>query len=271
MIKRAIIGGGATLVVALFFFGRDLASYVSTSAGYVKESVTNSVPVEFQIDRARTMIKDLVPEIRKNMHIIAKEEVEVERLQKQIGDAQANLAKDKNEVLRLKADLSSGKGLFHYAGRQYSTKQVKTDLANRFERYKTNEATLASLEEIHKARQKSLEAARQKLEGMLAARRQLAVEVENLEARVQMVAAAQTTSNYNFDDSKLGRVKELIGDLKTRLDVAERMVNVEGTFRDEIPLDQTAPENIVDQVSEYFEKSPGQPHVEPAAEELAQH
>jgi chromosome segregation ATPase len=223
--------------------------------------------MDFQIDRARGMIQDLVPEIRKNMHIIAKEEVEVERLEKQIADAQTNLDKDKGELMRLKTDLASGKDQFRYAGRNYTTDQVKLDMANRFERYKTNEATLASLQEIHHAREKSLDAARQKLEGMLAAKRQLAVQVENLQARVQMVAAAQTTSNYNFDDSKLGRVKELLSDLKTRLDVAERMVKAEGSFHDEIPLDQPAPENIVEQVSEYFDHQKAQPKVK----ELAQH
>lgn len=267
MIKKAVIGAGITLFVGLLFFGRDVFSYVRTSAGYVKDTVTDSVPMEFQIDRARGMIQDLVPEIRKNMHVIAKEEVEVERLQKQIADAEANLARDKGDLMRLKADLGANRSLFRYAGRDYSADQVRLDLANRFERYKTAEATLASLQEIHRARQKSLDAARQKLEGMLAAKRQLAVEVENLQARLQMVAAAQTTAEYNFDDSKLGRVKELLGDLKTRLDVAERMVNAETSFHDEIPLDQAAPENIVEQVSEYFDRHDARPK----SKELAQH
>jgi len=114
-----------------------------------------------------------------------------------------------------------------------------------FERYKTSEATLESLKEIRNARQKSLVAARQKLEGMLASRRQLQVEVENLEARLQMIAAAKATSNYQFDDSRLGRVKELVSNLRSRLEVAEKLVNAEVYYHDEIPLDKVAPENIV--------------------------
>lgn len=255
MIKKTIVGLAVALMVGLFCFGRDLVSYVRTSTGYLKEAVNDAVPTEFQIQRARGMIKDLIPEIRKNMHIIAKEEAEVERLGQQIADAQANLAKDKDEMLRLKADLTSGKDTFQYGGRTYTASQVRTNLANRFERYKTAEATLASLREIQKARQKSLDAAREKLDAMMAAKRQLAVEVENLEARLQMVAASQAAVNYNFDDSKLGRVKELVADLKTRLDVAERLVNAEGTYQDDIPLDKPAPENIVQQVTEYFAHS----------------
>jgi hypothetical protein len=105
---------------------------------------------------------------------------------------------------------------------------------------------------MHQARQRSLEAARQKLEGMLAAKRQLEVDVEHLEARLKMVEAAQTTSDYKFDDSQLSRAKELVSDLRTRLDVAEKLVNTEDYLRDEIPLTESAPENIVEEVTEYL-------------------
>ena len=165
------------------------------------------MPVDFEIDRARQMIQDLVPEVRKNMHVIAKEEVEVQRFEEQIANSEAKLAKEKEQILRLKTDLGTVKDTYQYGGRSYTAAEVKTDLANRFERYKTFEATLSSLKQVRDARVKSLAAARQKLEGMLAQKRQLAVEVENLQARSQMVVAAQATSNYQFDDSELGRAR----------------------------------------------------------------
>lgn len=256
MVKKGIIGAAVAFALAGFFFGRDAWSYVSTSAGWVKNSVRGNVPIEFEIERARKMVKDLVPDIRANMHVIAREEVEIAKIDRQIADGESRLAKDRDGLMRLRDDLSSAKQEFRYAGRCYTAEQVKLDLANRFERFKTSEATLSSLREIHSARERSLEAARQKLEGMLAAKRKLEVDVENLEARLKMVEAAQTTAEYNFDDSRLSRVKELIGDLRTRLDVAEKMVNAEGAFHDEIPLDSKAPEHIVDEVTQYFEASP---------------
>ena len=257
MIKRIIFSTVGLGLLGTFFFGRSAASYVSTCWARVTDSVEQSVPVEFQIDRARKMVKDLVPDIQRNMHVIAKEEVEVDQLEQQIAVSEQKLAKDRAELMRLKADASSSQDHFTYAGRTYTLAQVKSDLANRFERFKTSDATLVSLREMHSARQKSLDAARQKLEGMLAAKRQLEVDVENLEARNKMVEVAQTTSNYQFDDSQLGRVKELVTDLRTRLQVAEKMVNAESSLRDEIPLDQTTPANIVDQVGQYFTADQG--------------
>lgn len=254
MIKKAILGTAVTLVLALVFVGRDAVSYVRTSLGYVKDSVHETVPIGFQIDRARQMIRDLEPEVRKNMHLIAKEEVEVEKLQRQVNDLEARLTKEEEELKKLHADVKSGKKSFEYGGRKYNAEQVRADMASRFDRLKTGQATLKSLREIHAARSKSMDAARQKLEGMLAARRQLKVDVENLEARMHLIAAAQTTSSYTFDDSQLGRVKELLSDLRTRLDVTERLVGTEATYHDEIPVSEQAPANIVEQIGEYFAK-----------------
>ena len=270
MIRKTLVGAAGFGLLAVLFFGRDAVSYVSTSFNCVKDSVKSSVPVEFEIERARRMVKNLVPDIRKNMHVIAQEEVEIERLDKEIARTEKTLTQEKAEIMKLKDDLATKKPAYHYGGRMFTVAHVRVDLANRFERYKTHDATLASLCEIQSARRASLDAARQKLENMLAAKRQLEVDVEQLEAQYKMVEVAQTLSEHNIDDSQLGRVKELIADIRTRLKVAERLAAtpiVDG----EIPVStQSETENIVDQVTEYFsteaDGEPTQVAEAPAAE-----
>ncbi len=252
MIRRTVFSLAGLTLLSVLFFGRDAVSYVHTSAGMVKDSVKNAVPLSFELDRARKMVKNLVPDIRKNMHVIAQEEVEVDRLATQIAASEIKLEKDRGELAKLNSDAACKLASYEYGGRTYTLGQVKNDLANRFERFKTSDATLASLKDIQTARKKSLDAARQKLEGMLATKRQLEVEVENLDARLKMIEVAQTTSNFNFDDSQLGRAKELVSDLRTRLNVTERMLSVEGDLHDEIPVSASQSENIVDQVTEYL-------------------
>src|SRR3990172_4435216 len=127
MIKKAllvVIGLGITTLV---LFGSDAASYVSTSYHRLTSSVQESVPVEFQIDRARQMVRDLEPEIRRSMHVIAKEEVALEQLDQQIGQNQNKADKDKSDILRLQADLGHGKDLYRYASRTYTNDEVKLD------------------------------------------------------------------------------------------------------------------------------------------------
>ncbi len=252
MCKKIVMAATGLCLVLGLFFGRDAASYVSTSVGWVKDSVKESVPPEFELERARRMVKELVPDIRKNMHVIAQEEVEVARLEREISATETALVKDKSDLSRLSGDLKTQPVSFNYGGREYSEEQVKRDLKARFDRYRTKEATLESLKEIHEARLTSLQAAQNKLAGMQTAKRQLEVDLQNLEAKLKMVEAAQTTCDYNFDDSRLSRCKELVSDLRTRLDVAQRLVDAEGTEIGEIPLDETVSGDIVAEVDDYL-------------------
>jgi chromosome segregation ATPase len=255
MIRKTLFVAAGFVLLGLFVFGRHAASYVGTAAGWARDGIKDSVPIAFEIDRARNMVKNLQPEIQKNMHVIAKEEAEVERLQQQIAKAAKKLDKDKEELARLNSDAKSGKKEFHYCGRIYTVSQVTADIANRFERVKTADATVGSLNEILAARQQGLAAGRQKLEAMLEARQQLLAKIENLEARKKMIEVAQASNAYSFDDSKLGQVKELVDDLQTRIEVAEKLVSVEGSFHHQIPLDETVDEDVIEQVAQYL----GQP------------
>ncbi len=252
MLKKSILAGSGVLLLLTLLFGRDACSYVATTVGWMKDSVRESVPVDFEIERARKMIVNLEPEIRRNMHLIAKEEVEIERLEKQVKNLENTLKKDQTELLTLRTHLESGKGSFYHAGFRYSAAEVRSDLANRFARFKTKDETSANLRKVLRARQFGLEAARQKLEEMLAAKRSLIVEVENLEARQKMVEVAQTASDFNFDDSRLARTKELITRIETRIQVEERLVDVDTSFHDGIPLDEPVAEDVCEEIAEYF-------------------
>jgi len=253
MIKKLILGVLAAGMLGGMLLGTNAMSYLTTSYERVAESVEDSVPLEFQIDRARKMVRDLEPEIRRSMHVIAKEEVEVDELDQRINLGETKSEQDKSEIMQLQADLRTGKSVFRYAGHQYTSGEVKQDLARRFARFKTSDATLGSLSDMRDARQRNLDAARQKLAAMMSAQRQLGVEVENLEAKLKLVEVAQASSDFQFDDSQLARAKQLMTDIRTKLDVAAKLANADMNFQDEIPLDQPALDNITEQVAEYFQ------------------
>ncbi len=253
MIRKTLFIGTGLTILALFLFGRHASSYVSTGANWVRESVKDSVPIHFELDRARTMIRNLDPAIAKAKRHVAEQEVAVEQLAAQIDQADKKLGKDRESLARLNNDVKSGKDVFHYAGRTWSAHQVKADLVSRFERVKTTDQTVGSLREIHTAREKGLTASVQKLTAMQSARRDLEAKIENLEARIRMVEVAQAASEFCFDDGELGQVKELVADLQTRIGVAEKMVSVESKYHDGIPIDEPVEhEDIVEQVAQYL-------------------
>ena len=248
--KKLLMMGTAVLVAFGLFVSR---SHLRTTIGMVKQSVKDSVPTEFELKRARQMIKDMRPEIEKNMHLIAREETEVAKLERQFAQLQEQLAKDRDDILKLKADLDSGSQTFVYAGVSYTANQVKADLSNRFDAFKTQEATAEARKKVLAARQKGLQAARDKLNAMLAAKRQLEVDVENLEARLKMVQVAQATGEFNFDDSQLSRTRELVEEISDRIQVAERLVNADTRFQDRIPVNEAAAQRDISQeITDYF-------------------
>jgi DNA repair exonuclease SbcCD ATPase subunit len=258
MLKKGLIAGGALALLLGLLFGRDAFSYVKTSFGRVKDSVRHSVPVQFELERARKMIQDLDPEISRHKRQIAREELDLQKLVAQVTDEQAKLAKSWSQIQTLKSDLSRGDSNYVYAGQTYTVKQVETDLTNRFDRYQTKDATVQKLGKILDARQRGLSAAQEKLKAMIAAKRQLEVEVENLEARLKMVEVAKAANEFVIDDSQLSRTRQLLSDIESRIEVDAQMVNADDLVLDEIPL-ETPAENakILERIAEY-EKAQGQ-------------
>ena len=254
MVKKLGLVTGAVVLLLGLVFGRETFSYVGTTFGLVKQKVADAVPIDFEINRARDLVKNLGPEIEHNMHLIAKEEVELKNLKDEIGKAEKTLTKNRTDIERLTADLKRGDSTFSYGGVVYTSKQVETDLSRRFELYKDRDVFLDKKRELVAAREQRLAAAREKLRSMQAAKEQLVVDIEHQEARLEMVKVAQTTSQFNFDDSTLGRTNELLKNIKTRISVAEKLVS-SGSSGGQISLEEPEDSDITNRVSEYFQKS----------------
>jgi DNA repair exonuclease SbcCD ATPase subunit len=252
MIKKGLLVGGALALLLVLFFGRDVVSYVKTTVANARTAVRESVPITFELERARKMIQELDPEISRHKREIAREEMELEKLEEQIAEDEAKLAKSWGQIQQLRGDLQRGDSNYVYARRTYSFKEVESDLTSRFARYQTKEATVDKLQQIAEARRRGLTAAQDKLKEMINAKRQLEVEVENLEARQKMVEVAKAASDFNIDDSQLSRTKALLNDIEARIEVDAQLVNADDYIPDEIPLDEPEEDaTILERITEY--------------------
>src|SRR5204862_5121867 len=86
---RRIFKFGVISVIGLFIashllFGREAFSYLRSSARSMRSAAQDSVPIEFQLRRARDLVNDIVPEIQANVRAIATQEVEIEHLKADI-------------------------------------------------------------------------------------------------------------------------------------------------------------------------------------------
>ena len=258
MLKKAAIVGGLLVLLAGLLFGTNAGSYLHTGKGWVRDTVRNSVPVEFELQRARDMIGQLDPEIRNAMHMIAKQEVKVDQLRGQRDDLKEQVAQNLKDVDRLRSDLERGDSTYVYAGKTYNEVAVKADLGRRWDRYKTRQTTLEKLDAILEARMRGLSGANEKLTEMRAAKAQLEVQVENLAAQLELVKAAQTGSDLTLDTSLLSRTKDLVKDIETRIAVDQKLLNAEDSYAGQITLDTPDTRNILDEIAQELDDKNGE-------------
>ena len=59
---------------------------------------------------------------------------------------------------------------------------------------------------------------------------------------------AQTNSPIALDDSRLSSTRQLLDEIGTRIDVAERMIASEGALQGAIELDETTSPELIDEI-----------------------
>jgi hypothetical protein len=255
MLKKGLLGLAVAALLGTFVLGREAVSYVRAGCQNVRNAVKAEVPIEFEIERARTMVDQLIPDIRQCMHVVAEQQVDLEHLQATLAQKELDIGKQKEVILALRTDLGSGKGSFVYAKHSYTAGDVKRDLASRFQRFKVAEEILTADRKIMAARQQTLVANQGKLENMMQAKKELEVKLEQLQARIHTVKAAELVCQLAVDDSNLSHARKLITDLNKQLDVKQKMLDVEGKFVGLIPVETVVPSVPADldqQIDAYF-------------------
>jgi len=264
-LKIGVIGTAGFCLLGGLVFGKDLASYVRSSARGMRTVVKDSVPIEFELRRARDLLEDIIPEMRANIQLIAEEEVEVAALKAEITRNEESLGEERERIQKLRVSLEQPRAQYCFGGRNYSRADVKTDLAGRFERFKESELVLASKKRLLTSRENSLNAAMQLLEKTKAEKRILENKIETLASQHRLVKAAAVGSRIEVDNSKLAQTEKLIAQIQKRLNVAERVLAHESRFVESIPVDTIVEEDLVAQVDEYFETHDGAESDEAAA------
>jgi chromosome segregation ATPase len=252
MVKKGVIGAALTAGALYLAFGTHAPSYVRTAFHKVRHTAKDSVPIKFDIERARDEIAALAPAIDNNKEELARAEVDVEDLQHQIATTRANLETEKTAMMDLRQSLSTGD--MRLAGHvNYTREDLQGELAHRLDHYRNVNETLKEKETTLRARQSAVTAARQKLTEMARLKRTLATKLESIQARLQAIEATQDRNEFNFDDSALARAKQAVSDLERRLAVKARVAEMEGRFSGgTLPLSVEPGRDVIKEFDEQF-------------------
>lgn len=259
MLKKTIIGTSVLAILGGLVFGRDTWSYFTTSVSSVREAIKREVPLEFEVQRAREMVSQVDGEIRKCLHVIAEEEVNVDDLRRELDLQLVSHQAQKEQILTQRRDLEQKQETYTYGGHIYTVAEVQQDLSDRFARYQTVEDTVKSRREVLTAREKALAAARRKLDSMLDSKEQLLGQIESLDARLKTLQAAQVASAViAVDDSQIARTRQLISQLNKQIEVRQKLVDGAGNTSGLIPIEVASKPspNVTAQIDKYFGTQP---------------
>jgi len=252
--KRIVITGLVVGLIGGVCFGTGFPSYLRSSKNMLKTAVKDSIPVEFEIQRARDLLEDLIPEMHANLRIVAAEEVEVANLEKEIERQRGSVAGESRKLKNLRTTLNTRLASYQLGGRRYERTELVEDLSRRFEHLRTAEMLLEGKKDLLRNRQRSLDAALGKLEKTRLSRIELQSQIEALEGQFRLVEAQSAGSEFRIDDTKLAQTEKVISELKKRLAVAQRVLAREAQFIELIPMDIPNEASVVERVDAYFAK-----------------
>ena len=252
LIKWGIIGGVVVIGAGAIFFGRDLFSYATSSGRLIRTAVKDSIPVRFEIQRARDLLDDLIPEMQANLRLVAQEEVEVASLEKEVSRDREVVSARRVEMEKLQESLRTLPASFN--GTEPARKGFIEDAGRRFERFRSSEDLLASKEKLLSNRKRSLQVAIERLEKTRQARVELAAQIENLEQQFRTLQMQGDPLSVKIDDTKLAQTQRLLTDLKKRLDVAQRVLEREAEFSDQDPPKPVSAEALVQEMDDHLHR-----------------
>ncbi|MCK5943132.1 MAG: hypothetical protein KAI24_14225 [Planctomycetes bacterium] len=250
LIGSVVLGGAGFL-----FLGTDFPSYVGTVASSVRESVAGQIPVEIELRRAEDLIRQIDPQINTCKRDLARAEVELEDLQTSVAHLEkvvtaeekklkigAALLREENETgVRLASD---------YGARR----RVSADLSRTKDSYVNNMAILKTKRTLIERQTRAVNAAKERLAAVRYERSALQDQVRALKTqKMQVEALAASSNRFDLDSTALSQAKEVISNVRKRLDIAQRMLENDMAFQGE-PVGEVVDErDVLKEIDQLFD------------------
>lgn len=255
LIKWTLIGTVAVGATSFFLFGDHAWNYVSTAIGSVKEGVRGRIPVEFEIKRAEKLIRAIGPEIQHCKLDLARAEVQLDNLMDDVARLERRIAVNERKLQR--AASLAGEGTTVPA-RLASTDSIRhermqVELERLFETYKADKALLRSKKSLVQRHSQAVAAARARLDAVRNERARLVDLVGTLKAQKNQIdAMAASSRSFTLDDSALSKAKEVLQQVKERLDVAQRMLEDDLAFERGDRTSDAPHRDVLVEIRKYF-------------------
>jgi hypothetical protein len=205
--------------------------------------------------RAKTLIREIDPELTEARKEVARAEVELKAMRGQIDNLRVATARDRDRIERQREYLAGEEHAVSQVSYEIRTMRarVRRDLERTFDVYRTNMEILKSKELQVERQEKIVEAARTKLHAVRTERQKLEDMVLRLSARKrQLDALATTVPNSELDTSSLAEARKVLESIQKELDITEKLIKEDlylATGQDIEPQEQR---DVVSEIDTYF-------------------
>jgi hypothetical protein len=241
------IGIAAIVVVAglLVLNKTKLGDWARYGWHRAKEAVNHSLPPEEEIKRLRYELSQLEPEINKNLDTLAGERVALRELQDEVNKNRFALEKRWNEFKAAKNELKDETvKKISFDGREMQRSDAEKQIASQWETFKIAEKTLQSKEKLLGAKVNQVAEMEKQVVQWSNLRDQMKAEIDSIEGELKNLRLAEATSKItDFDNSRLSRFQESLGDLKRTIAVRQERVKIQGEFNGSSPSSPEKPES----------------------------
>ena len=254
LIKWIGIGVVGVAATSYFMFGGHALSYVSTAASSIRDGISDSIPVEFELKRASKLIKDIGPQVRKGHQQLVRAEVELEKLQKDVAylsdSVQISEKRLKAATAVLHGEDTASYRLADWRGRE----RIEYRLERTFEKHKNNVEMLKSKRALIERQDKVVTAAREHLNAIKKQKSYLEDMIADLKtqkAQLDTLRASSRNINFGDPDTALGQAKKTLARIKERLDVSQRCLEEEMFFEtsgERLPANR----DVAAEIRQYF-------------------
>jgi hypothetical protein len=256
MFKLLKYSAGAVLAVCLtgfVVFGSDLTSMITTTAKSVQKKVKRSVPMEFELQRAKEKVNQILPDLQSQVRMIAEEEIAVTRLAKEVKADEARLESQETKLTLLREKMRDTQTAYRVGTVDMSRQQMTDHFQARFNHFKQFRVSLHAKEKLLDKRKEGLAAAVAMLDQMRCRQSELKLKVEALAAQHRLIKADQIQSGTLIDGSQLSQADQLLEEIETRLQVAQRVMDYQDDGLSESNLDLVSNEqDVLSEFDEYF-------------------
>lgn len=233
MIKKlllvAVIGGLAFAALK----GSKFAGFAKHEAAQIEDYFDSKVPVEKKISGLRKEVRSLDKDIDRVTRDLAAEIVNVRETSEELTGQRTALLEEQTKARALGDKIKAATQKVSYGTVEISVDDAKVRLDADVRRVMARKTTVDTLTHTLTSRERIKEFLTRQKDELVRQKVTLTAQIDDLEAEYKSLQLAQMESKFQFDDTRLAKIKETLRDLKRSVDVKKEELKLKPTVTTE--------------------------------------